>query len=255
MDQEPAQKELVDRLVSALRQDEFVLYSQAIKPLAAGSGNRPFHEILIRYQEEETKLLPPGSFLPILEDCRLMPYVDRWVVGRITKWIRAAQAVKSDWEVPRNSINLSADTLDDPSFVEFARKQMQVAKLPEGALSFEITWANSNEQTELLRSMFALLKPAGCCFTIAGFDASDEAFGILKTLKPDFIKLGSSIIRNVARSTAEAAKVEAINKKCHSLGIKTIAEHVESNDVLERLRQAGVDFAQGLGISPPQPLT
>ena len=255
MDQEPAQKELIDRLVSALRQDEFVLYSQAIKPLAAGGGNRPFHEILIRYQEEETKLLPPGSFLPILEDCRLMPYVDRWVVGRITKWIRAAQAVKSDWEVPRNSINLSADTLDDPSFVEFTRKQMQTAKLPEGALSFEITWANSIEQAELLRSMFALLKPVGCCFTIAGFDASDEAFGILKTLKPDFIKLGSSIIRNVARSTAEAAKVEAINKKCHSLGIKTIAEHVESNDVLERLRQIGVDFAQGLGISPPQPLT
>src|SRR5450759_733586 len=106
MDQAIAQdQDLTDRLVAALRQDEFILYGQLIAPLAPGKSERPFQEILIRFQEEEAKLLPPGSFFPILEEYGLMHYVDRWVVSRVAKWVRSALAIKPDWPVPQNSIN------------------------------------------------------------------------------------------------------------------------------------------------------
>jgi EAL domain-containing protein (putative c-di-GMP-specific phosphodiesterase class I) len=249
------QKRLAKRLVSALREDEFVLYCQAIVPPSPGQVHRPFQELLIRFQEEEAKLLPPGLFFPLLEDYRLLPFIDRWVVSRITQWIRAARAVKQDWEVPRNNINLSADTLYDPHFAEFTRKHIQTADLPAGALSFEITWPDAIRHAESLRSMAALLKEAGCGFTVVDFDGSEDAFATLEEFAPDFIKISSGIVRNLELDASDSTAVELIHSRCHSLGIGTIAECVESAALRQRLLRIGVDYVQGFGVSLPRTLT
>lgn len=249
------QKKLAKRLVSALRADEFVLYCQAIVPPSPGQGHRPFQELLIRFQEEEAKLLPPGLFFPLLEDYRLLPFVDRWVVSRITEWIRTARAAKQDWKVPRNNINLSADTLYDPHFADFTRKHIQTADLPAGALSFEINWPDAVRHAESLRSMAALLKEAGCGFTVADFDGSEDAFATIEEFAPDFIKISSGIVRNLERDASDSAAVESIHSRCRSLGIGTIAECVESEALRQRLIRIGVDYVQGFGVSLPRPLT
>lgn len=249
------QKRLAKRLVAALREDEFVLYCQAIVPPSPGQVHRPFQELLIRFREEEEKLLPPGLFFPLLEDYRLLPFIDRWVVSRITQWIRTARAVKPDWEVPRSNINLSADTLYDPHFAEFTRKHIQTADLPAGALSFEMTWAEAIQHSKPLRSMAALLKGAGCGFTVADFDGSEDAFAALKEFAPDFIKISSAIVRNLERDAADSAALELIHSRCRSLGIGTIAECVESDALRQRLHRIGVDYVQGFGVSLPRPLT
>ena len=70
----------------------------------------------------------------------------------------------------------------------------------------------------------------------------------------DFVKLTYGIVKDIGRALAASEKAEAINQKCHALGIKTIAEYVESREVLEHLRLVEVDFAQGLIVSAPQPL-
>jgi EAL domain-containing protein (putative c-di-GMP-specific phosphodiesterase class I) len=248
------QKRLARRLVSALQEDEFVLYCQAIVPPSPGQVHRPFQELLIRFREEEAKLLPPGLFFPLLEDFRLLPYVDRWVVSRITQWIRAARAVKHDWVVPRNNINLSPDTLYDPHFGEFTRRHIQNADLPAGALSFEITWPDAIRHAESLRSMAALLKDAGCGFTVADFDGSEDAFATLEEFTPDFIKISSGIVRNLEPDASDSVAVELIHSRCHSLGIGTIAECVESDALRQRLVRIGVNYVQGFGVSVPRPL-
>ena len=256
IDRETArQKRLAKRLVSALRGDEFVLYCQAIVPPSPGAVHRPFQELLIRFQEEEAKLLPPGLFFPILEDYRLLPFIDRWVVSRIAQWIGAARAVKQVWEVPRNNINLSADTLYDPEFAEFTRRHIQIADLPPGALSFEIAWRDAARHAEALRSMAALLKEAGCTFTVADFDGSENAFATIEEFRPEFIKISSRIVRNLERDAAESAAVESIQSRCRSLGIATIAECVESDALRQRLARIGADYVQGFGVSLPRPLT
>jgi EAL domain-containing protein (putative c-di-GMP-specific phosphodiesterase class I) len=255
MDQEVAeQSDLADRLVAALRKDEFVLFRQAIVPLAPTGAERLFQEILIRFQEEETMLLPPGSFLPLLEECALMPFLDRWVVSRVAKWVHARRCIKPDWEVPRNSINLSSQTLHDLSFSGFTRKHIQAAGLPEQTLCFEILWEDAVEHAESLLRLAAQLKPAGCCFTIARFEGVRGSFDLLKTLGPDFVKISPRIVRNIDQVPSSAATAEVIHRKCRSLGISTIAEHVESAQVLVQLRRMGVDYAQGFGIQTPQPL-
>lgn len=248
------QNGLTDRLVAALRNDEFILFCQAIVPLMPTGGERSFQEILIRFEEEETKLLPPGTFLPLLEAYGLMPFVDRWVVSRIAKWVRAGRGIRPDWKVPRNSINLSSQTLRDPSFAEFTRKHIQAAELPEETLCFEILWEDAVEHAESLLSLAAQLKPRGCRFTIARFEGVHGSFELLKALGPDFVKISPRVVRNIDQVPSSAATAEAIHRKCRSLGIGTIAEHVESGQVLVQLRRMGVDYAQGFGILPVQPL-
>jgi EAL domain-containing protein (putative c-di-GMP-specific phosphodiesterase class I) len=255
MDQAVApNQDLTDRLISALRGDEFILYAQPIVPLAPNESARPFQEILIRFQEEEAKLLPPGSFFPILEEYGLMPYVDRWVVGRIAKWVRSALTIKPDWPVPHSSINLSAVTLSGRNFAEYTRKHLQAAALPGGTVSFEVTCDSAGQNVESLLDLMAQLRPAGCGFILARFDGGKEAFALLRRLAPEFVKLSPGLVRMLNQGRAGLDRVDAINRECHALGIKTIAEHVESDQTIAQLLGLGVDFGQGFGIQAPRPL-
>ena len=87
MDLQPdSEKDIAKRLMAALQQDEFLLYSQSIVLLAPQRDEHPFQEIYVRFKEEDAKLLPPGTFFPVLEECRLLPYLDRWVVNRLARW-------------------------------------------------------------------------------------------------------------------------------------------------------------------------
>ncbi len=255
MDQAVAQdQELTDRLIAALRRDEFVLYGQSIAPLAPGASERPFQEILIRFQEEEAKLLPPGSFFPVLEECGLMPYVDRWVVSRICKWVRSALAIKPDWPVPQNSINLSAATLSDRKFAEYTRKHLRAAALPDATLSFEVTCDSAALCVDALLGLMTQLRPLGCAFTLARFDGGKQAFELLRRLAPEFVKLSPGLVRRLDQGRTGLDQVDGIVRECHALGIKTIAEHVERDQTIAQLRGLGVNFGQGFGIQAPQPL-
>lgn len=235
-------KGFADRLISALQQEEFVLYAQTIVPLASQREKRQFQEIFVRFKEEDAKLLPPGAFLAILEESHLLPYLDRWVVNRLARWVRGVLTIKPDAQKSRSNINLSGQTLVDPHFGEYVRKYVDDSYLSDGALAFEITCGNAIEHPESLPRLMAELRPHGCCFTLAGFDGGERCFDMLKALVPDFIKI------NVV--SVPLIQVTEINSRCHSMGSKTIAEYVESDAALEHLRRIKVDFAQGFGISP-----
>ncbi len=256
MDQAVAQNEdLTERLVSALRRDEFILYGQAIAPLTPDERDRPFQEILIRFQEEEAKLLPPGSFLPVLEEYGLMPHVDRWVVNRICTWVRSALAIKPDWQVPQNSINLSAATLSDRSFAAFTCRHLRAAALPDGTMLFEVTCDCAVLQVKTLLGLMAQLRPAGCAFILARFDGGPEAFALLRRLAPEYVKLSPGLVRVLDQGKPGLERFDAINRECQALGTKTIAEHVESDRTIALLRELGVNFGQGFGIRVPQVLS
>jgi EAL domain-containing protein (putative c-di-GMP-specific phosphodiesterase class I) len=249
-DEATVQKEIADKLVSALKQGGFVLYAQKIVPLKAGDDG-PFREILVRFREEEEKLLPPGTFFPMLEEYHLLPYVDRWVVSSVAKW---AQGARPGQPAGCNSINLSSDTMRDAKFGDYVQKHIETSKLPAGTLAFEFGWDMALPRADQLKRLQVQLKPLGCRFTLAGFDGGEASFGFLKSIAPDFVKLGYSIVKDIERGLAGLERAESISQKCHSMGIKTIAEYVESREVLEQLKLIEVDFAQGLAISPPQHL-
>lgn len=253
-DESTIQKNIADKLISALKTGGFSLYAQKIQRLRASPDKRPFQEILVRFREEEEKLLPPGTFFPMLQEYRLLPYVDRWVVSRLAAWVQESRAQTPGWLAPANSVNLSEDTLREPKFADFVAKQVQHAKLSEGAFTFELGWDAALMHADQLKALQSLLKPVGCRFTLAGFDGTEGSFAFLKVIKPDFVKLTYGIVKDIGRALAASEKAESITGKCHDLGIQAIAEFVESAEVLEHLQLVEVDFAQGLVIGGPQKL-
>ncbi len=255
MDREEfGQKETADRLIAALRQEEFVLYAQPIVPVVPDADEPVFQEILVRFLEEEEKLLPPGSFIPILEGYRLMPYLDRWVVNRAVRTMRTLRRANAQIRLPRNGINLSSDTLQDNNFAPFVVKQISAAGIPGECISFEIMCSDALRLPDRVRAFAGHVKPVGCSFTVASYDGESASLDMLKLVTPDFVKIRSGLIGRMDRDAMAAARVDALNRRCHSMGIRTIAEHVERPETLEILRQAGVDFAQGFLVGCPAPM-
>jgi Amt family ammonium transporter len=253
-DESTIQKNIADKLISALKTGGFVLYAQKILSLRPSGEQRPFQEVLVRFKEEEEKLLPPGTFFPMLQEYRLLPYVDRWVVSRLVTWIQDFRAQRPGLPPPAFGINLAEDTLREAKFTDFVMKNIQSFKIPEGTLTFEVGWDTALVHSDDIKLIMSQLRPVGCRFTFAGFDGSEGSFAFLTGLKPDFVKLTYGIVKDIGRALAASERAESICSRCHNMGIQTVAEFVESEEVLENLRLVEVDFAQGLVIGGPQKL-
>jgi EAL domain-containing protein (putative c-di-GMP-specific phosphodiesterase class I) len=240
------QKDIADRLMSALQQDEFVLYSQVISALVPHTDDRPFYEIFVRFKEEDAKLLPPGSFFPVLEEVGMLPFLDRWVVNRLARHVRSGLKVKPTWNVPRYIVNLSDRTLADASFAAYVLQYVNESYLSGGVLGFDISCDSARANRKAMMHLMDALRPHGCTLTIAGFDGSVAMLAELKVIKPDFVKISAAGV--------DPAKVPDINRMCHALGAQTIAEHVENAKVLEHLRRCKIDYGQGFLIAKVEPL-
>jgi ammonium transporter, Amt family len=249
-DQE-GQRETADRLLAALRGEEFVLYAQPIVAAAAGAKSPPYHEILVRFLEEEEKLLPPGSFFPVLEEFRLMTFLDRWVVNRTIRWLRRQKAASV---ATRNSINLHVETVLDASFGSYIARQVEAGGVSGATLSFEIPWEVAVANLERVGTLFGELRPLGCTFSLASYPGGPEALQALKALAPQFVKVSGDLVVRMDRDVKAAMAVARICSDCGALGIRTIAQYIETPEALAMARKAGVDFVQGFLIGRPIPL-
>lgn len=229
----------------ALAQNQFTLYCQ---PIAALSGivAYPMAEVLIRLREEETALIPPGEFLPVLEHYGMMPELDRWVVREVLGRLSAGP------EIPRFSINLSRQTLADPRFADFFAEELAAHGVPADCVVFEIDEADADAAPASVRRLCASLGSLGAGVLIDGFGRRDEPLAILGLPCLQYVKLHGSLTRHLATDEAAAAKIHPLLALAAERGIAVIAECVECEEVLACLRALKVRYAQGFGICAPQ---
>jgi len=239
-------KDITSRLLSALQADEFLLYAQAIVPLVPQTDERALHEIFIRFKEEDERLLPPGSFFSVLEEAGMLPFLDRWVVNRLARHVRAGLKVNELWNVPRYIVNLSDQTFSDEHFGEYVLKYVDDSYLSAGTLGFDISCDSAMANREQLLALMQQLRPHGCTLAVAGTDGSLAMPAKLKDFQPEFIKISAIDL--------DPSKVHEINRRCHDLGAQTIVEHVEDDRVLDHLRRCKIDFAQGFRSAKVEPL-
>ena len=235
------------RLRTALEKNEFALFCQPIRALTGPPGF-PMAEALVRLREEEKALLPPGEFLPVLEHYKLMPQLDRWVVRSVLR------RLKQGSKVPRFSINVSTQTVEDAQFPAAVGAELKASGIAAGCLLFEIDEPDVLERPEAVARFAPEIKKLGCGVMIDGFGRRSVSFAPLKTLQIDFIKVDGSIIRKLLKSEASDAKLKAILRIGQAIGVQVIAECVEEQDVLVRVKALGVGYAQGFGISRPHPI-
>jgi PAS domain S-box-containing protein len=241
---------IAERLSSAFDNDEFRLYCQAIIPLSPRASAAPMYEILVRLQEEEENLLPPGAFLPIVEAHGLLTDLDRLVVRHLLEWISRDRARQSGLY----SINISGATLGDPDFPNFVLEALRQQRLPGKVLCMEFTEADAIAGEAGAGNLVRRTRQAGCFSALSHFGRSEVSFGLLKSLNVDYVKIDGNIVLNVLRDRVALAKLTAITQVARTMGTSTIAELVEDQQTLAKLRQIGVDLAQGFGVSAPVPL-
>ena len=242
----------VSRIHRAFEEDRFRLYHQLIVPADNTVIEKKHYEVLIRMIGEEGELVPPTTFLAAAERYNLMPELDRWIVKTLFEWL--ATHPQDLEELAVCSVNLSGLSISDRSFRPFLLTQLKNYALPPRKICFEVTEtaaiANLAEASKFIKTF----KDQGCRFSLDDFGSGMSSFGYLKNLPVDYLKIDGSFIKDIVTNDIDRAMVEAIHKVGHVMGLKTIAEYVENEEVLRIVREIGIDYAQGYGIAEPKPL-
>lgn len=192
----------------------------------------------------------PMAFIPAAERYKLIVSIDKWVIE--TAFAMLADAGSDGVETC--SINLSGGSLGDEGVLEFISQCFERYAVPPQIICFEITETEAIANLTKARTLIQTLKRLGCRFSLDDFGSGMSSFGYLKNLKVDYLKIDGTFIKNLARDPIDRAMVAAINNIGHVMGLKTIAEFVESTSVLRELKELGVDYVQGYCIARPEPL-
>ncbi len=239
------------RIEHALDGDGFVLFAQRIQPLRGDS--RGVHaEVLLRMKNDDGSLVPPGAFLPAAERFHLVSRVDRWVLRTASSWMKNLSSLEA---IESLSVNLSGQSVGDRSFHGWACDLL--AELGEpicSRLCLEITETAAVTNMADAAMFIDKVREMGVKVALDDFGAGASSFGYLKNLAVDYLKIDGQFVRDVVSDPLDEAAVRCFTNVAKVLGVRTVAEFVDQADVLERLREIGVDFAQGFLIHRPAPI-
>jgi PAS domain S-box-containing protein len=243
------------RLRQAFDRDEFRLFVQQIKSVGNDGQMPPCYEILIRLQEEEDNLTPPGAFIPVAEQFNMTTQLDYWVVRNVINWHRRHRQGTQYWQSAMYCINLFASTISDENFADYVRARLAEGDVPPQVLCFEVNENEAIERLSIASRFVGKLRRFGCRVALGAFGEGKVSFDALKHLPVNFLKIDGSLVRDIENNPVNLAKVNAIGRVSKTLGVRTIAQFVESDDVLKQLANFGIDFAQGFGIAKPRPIS
>lgn len=236
----------VSRIHQALEKNQFVLYMQRIEGMKPGAEQHC--ELLVRMKSEDGTLYSPSIFLPIAERYHLMPLIDRWVVSEAFAVITR----KGENFSHMCAINLSGQTISDEIFLEYVLHQFELHNLDPRRICFEITETAMISNMSKARKFMQALRELGCRFSLDDFGSGLSSFGYLKNLEVDFLKIDGIFVKNIVKSNIDRAIVESINNVGHVMGLRTIAEFAESDNIIDVLKEIGVDYVQGYGVARPE---
>jgi len=244
------------RINEAISAGAFTLLYQPIVAIAAerDPGAPPHVEALLRMSESGGELILPMSFIPVAERYDLMRTIDRWVIERAFTDYRHLARARGMARPAQFSINLSGHTLSSPDFGEFARGMLARYAVPPDAVCFEITETAAIANEERARAAIQDLRAQGVRFWLDDFGSGLSSFNYLKRFPVDGLKIDGAFVRGVNRSVLDQALVEAIQQVAATMGLATIAENVESEEVAARLRAIGVPWGQGYHLGSPRPV-
>ena len=238
----------ISRIHKALAEERFVLYQQPLAPLSERASRDPLFEILVRMLDKDGALVPPNDFIPSAERYHLISEIDRWV-------IRNALSVLSDVDPSiRFVLNVSGQSVSEEAFQTFVMGQFRSSGVAPERVFFEITETVAIADLQRAMRFISIFKGLGCHFVLDDFGKGVSSYTYLKNLPVDFLKIEGEFVRRMLDDPIEAAIVDSINQVGQVVGLETIAECVETEEIFEAVRAAGIDYAQGFWLARPAPL-
>ena len=243
---------MIGKLRDALVNDSFRLDAQPILPLRGNYG-RPRFELLIRMLGDRGEIIPPGKFLSSAERYQLMPTVDRWVVRRACELLGAHSAAAGE-DIGHFAINLSGQSLQDDSFLDFVIEQIRISNLPANVLCFELTETATVGNLVKAAHFLRALQNLGCQFALDDFGTGVSSLAYLKDLSVNYVKIDGSFVRDSLLNPRSESMIKAIAQLAKVMCMETIAEYVETDALRTRMADLGVDYGQGFAMGKAQPL-
>jgi diguanylate cyclase (GGDEF)-like protein/PAS domain S-box-containing protein len=249
LSQRHGEMQWVTRIQKALSENRFCLYAQSIESLK--NNHKMHYELLLRMQDEQGRIIPPGAFLPAAERYNLILQLDRWVIENAFRLLQANPTFLDKIEFI--SINLSGHSLTDESILLFMIAKFKEYKIDGNKICFEITETAAISNLSRAENFILKLKALGCKFALDDFGSGLSSFGYLKNLPVDYLKIDGTFVKDMVDDKIDYAMVKSINEIGHIMSMQTIAEFVESPEIIKLLRELSVDYAQGYTIHKPQP--
>lgn len=246
--------EWVTQLDKALEDDRLILNCQKIVPVMGdmSQGIDNHYEILLTMIDELGDTMPPTDFIIAAETYNRMTVIDRWVIERVFHWM-SVNRDKLD-HFSGFSINVSGHSVNDETFPDFVLEQFSKSQAPTSKVCFEITETAAIANIDNAVDFMNRMKIIGCQFSLDDFGTGLSSYSYLRNLPVDFVKIDGVFVKDIATNPGDYAVVRSINEIGHYMGKKTIAEYVESDEILKLMQEIGVDYAQGYCIEKPLPL-
>jgi diguanylate cyclase (GGDEF)-like protein/PAS domain S-box-containing protein len=242
------------RIPEALENNLFELYYQDIFSIHRDSKKGRSIEILVRMRNGKTgEIIPPSQFLPAAERYNFAERLDRWVISKSFETLYALEATQ--FNIESFGINLSGSSLGNHEFLDFVLNEIKRTRVRPQAICFEITETAAISNINSAQQFILRLKQEGVCFALDDFGTGLSSFAYLHNLPVDYLKIDGMFIRDIVSNSIQYAMVKSINEIGHLMGMQTIAECVETREVMRRLEEIGVDYCQGYYIAVPRPLS
>ena len=240
----------VTRIQTALEENRFELARQPIVPLFTRSEPDTHYELLLRMRDEEGSIVAPEAFLPAAERYNLSVRLDRWVIREAFRLLTQDPAHLQ--KLFLCSINLSGVSLADEDFLIFVTTELASTGIPPAKVCFEITETAAIANLSGAMRFIEVLRRIGCRFALDDFGSGLSSFAYLKSLPVDFLKIDGVFVKDIVHDPIDRELVRSINEIGHVMGKQTIAEFVESEEILAALGELGVDYAQGFELGKPK---
>jgi diguanylate cyclase (GGDEF)-like protein/PAS domain S-box-containing protein len=240
---------LVGQLRRALDRDEFELCYQPQYDLS--SGQLVSVEALIRWQNEQGEPIKPAHFIPVAEDSGLIVEIGAWVLHKAC--MQARQWLDQGLDFGRLAVNMSGRQFQDGQLHDTVMHALTTSGLPGDSLELEITETWVMEGPHNAEAQMNLLHDTGISLVIDDFGVANSSMAYLKRFPVQKLKIDRSFVRDVPSDPDDVAIVSAIVAMGHSLGLRVVAEGVESREQSRFLRDIGCDEAQGYLLGRPVP--
>jgi diguanylate cyclase (GGDEF)-like protein/PAS domain S-box-containing protein len=237
------------KISNALEESRFELYRMEIAPLQRHDPGAHY-ELLLRMKDETGKIVSPTDFILAAERYGITPQIDRWVVENALRWL-VSEADERE-RLALCSINLSGQSLVDDKFLPFVQRVLKNSGIDGSKICFEITETAAIASYAQANRFVNAMKELGCRFALDNFGTGLSSFGYLKHFPVDFLKIDGCFVKEILHDPIDREMVRSINEIGHLTGKLTIAEFAENGEIINMLRNLGVDYAQGYGVASPQ---
>jgi diguanylate cyclase (GGDEF)-like protein len=244
---------LVGQLRAALKSDRLLLYAQRIAPLQNPSLPGGY-EILLRLRETDGSLVAPGPLIEAAQRYQILPTIDRWVMKRALQMLGPYRGMLRSRGLGM-SINVSGQSIGDETFIQQFIQLLKDANLPRECISVELTEQAAITNVARAKQMIARVGSLGCQLALDDFGTGANSLTYLKALQVNRVKIDGSFVRDLMSDRNSQATVRAIVELAKGLGIQTVAEFVENDDILREVRRLGVDYGQGYVFGMAEPLS